>query len=135
MRTANPVRYFANRTWHACDVMSNQRSSSHVSLYITGSPVRISQITKLAHGRGAQWLKWNIRGEATARQLWGPQLGGCGQDNTRHRRTAQDTAIHCKILQETRKTTVIYIWLLHIVVNWKFFYINICCFIILLVVT
>jgi len=39
--------------------------------------VRISQITKLAHG-GAQWLKWNIRGEATAHQLWGPQLGGCG---------------------------------------------------------
>jgi len=31
MRTANPVRYFANRTWHACDVTSNQRPSSHVS--------------------------------------------------------------------------------------------------------
>ena len=22
MRTANPVQYFANRTWHACDVRS-----------------------------------------------------------------------------------------------------------------
>ena len=39
MRTVNPVRYFANRTWHACDVTSNQRPSSH----ITGSPVRSSQ--------------------------------------------------------------------------------------------
>jgi len=46
MRTANPVRYFANRTWHACDVTSNQRPSSHVSSHITGSPVRSSQITK-----------------------------------------------------------------------------------------
>jgi len=40
------VRYFANRTWHACDVTSNQRPSSHVSSHITGSPVRSSQITK-----------------------------------------------------------------------------------------
>ena len=46
MRTANPVRYFANRTWHACDVTSNQRPSPHVSSHITGSPVRSSQITK-----------------------------------------------------------------------------------------
>jgi len=46
MRTANPVRYFANRTWHACDVTSNQRPSSHVSSHITGLPVRSSQITK-----------------------------------------------------------------------------------------
>ena len=43
MRTANPVRYFANRTWHACDVTSNQRPSSHVSSHITGSPVHSSQ--------------------------------------------------------------------------------------------
>ena len=43
MRTANPVRYFANRTWHACDVTSNQRPSSHVSSHITGSPLRSSQ--------------------------------------------------------------------------------------------
>jgi len=46
MRTANSVRYFANRTWHACDITSNQRPSSHISSHITGSPVRSSQITK-----------------------------------------------------------------------------------------
>jgi len=42
MRTANPVRYFANCTLHACDVTSNQRPSSHLSSHITGSPVRSS---------------------------------------------------------------------------------------------
>ena len=31
MRTANPVRYFAKRTRHACDVTSNQRPISHVT--------------------------------------------------------------------------------------------------------
>ena len=46
VRTANPVRYFANRTWHACDVTCNQRPSSHVSSHITSSAVRSSQITK-----------------------------------------------------------------------------------------
>jgi len=46
MRTANPVRYFSNRTWNACDVMFDQWPSSHVSSYITSSPVRSSQITK-----------------------------------------------------------------------------------------
>jgi len=43
VRTANPMWYFANRTWHACDVTSNQRPSSHVSSHITSSPVRSSQ--------------------------------------------------------------------------------------------
>ena len=55
VRTVNPVRYFANRTWHACDITSNQRPSSHVSSHITGSPVRSSQITKphITVGRAA----------------------------------------------------------------------------------
>ena len=43
MRTVNPVWYFANRMWRACDVTSNQRPSSHVSSHITSSPLRSSQ--------------------------------------------------------------------------------------------
>ena len=53
MRTANPVRYFANRAWHACDVTSNQRPSSHVSSHITGSPVRSSQFANYQTPRGS----------------------------------------------------------------------------------
>ena len=52
MRTANPVRYFANHTWHACDVTSNQRPSSH----ITGLPVR-----KLPHPILKPQLRSNLR--------------------------------------------------------------------------
>ena len=58
MRTANPVRYFANRTWHACDVTSNQRPSSHLSSRITGSPVRSSQFANYQTPQYVlQWLR------------------------------------------------------------------------------
>ena len=69
MRAANPVWYFANRTLHACDVISNQRPSSHVTVssYIASSQFANYQTPQYKRStRGADnWVGWG-----NLLQLW-----------------------------------------------------------------